>query len=1712
MSELRWEIAGGMSNLWFLLLCSLAGLGLANRGSQHSQVQPENNQELSRPHSRIHCDHTYNNHTGGDIQDCGPGKYRVRWGPYRGQCVPCNCNGLSNKCDQNTGKCLNCQLNTAGDHCDRCAEGHYGSAAFRTCRLCPCPFSHPSHSFAIGCLHVADHFECLCKAGYSGTRCERCAIGYYGDPLADGGSCQLCNCIHGYICDPITGECKSPNEPGTDGDCQECDSCFQTLMDALEAMDDELSFLKDRLKFQKNISIILTALSTLEDGINATKELVKNYRVSVEVLKQNVNELKADMDGVRKHMMKLKLKADLTSLTSKDLLKDLKKNYKKGKNLLTDTKELLNRIKEFLQHLRISNGIDSTLSGKMLAGMLEEAQWMVVKMQKQNCKVQRRLAENELWEAQKLLDYIMNNLSNLLDSTGTTAEQIAQNLMSWNTGLKELKETLNQAEKAVNKTILMNVGNEELLADTMNYHMMFENKQDDILSYLAIIRGTLRDTEELQSMMNNLKNSYANLAAELDGAKSQLNQRLFELSNATAMDVIVRKAEEHAQELMKLAVHFQMSLLNFTNISAVHKAIDMIITFEDIVRAIKEAETAANKANKAADHALLDVEAQDLTRKAEELKQSTNSLNDKAKEAENNLKEATEKYDTIKEKLSKAKGKKRNMKKHIQTLKDELNIINPDDIGALLQQAKDAVQAANRAVNNDTAQLRAINKELDVMKIPIGGDSNVDNILNGVNKTLDELNYSFPNLTDTLAKVENQSSRLPSRANMSDSIMRIKDMIERTRELANTIRGPILFSGESYIELRPPKNLLDLKAFTAMDLMLHRPKKGRRNQRQSEEEENLFVLYLGNKNMKRDFIGMVVIDGVLYCVYKLGGITYKIKTQELTRSSIDSSFMDRVDFRRIYQDAEVTYTQHYTSTEPKKLPTLTNQPNTTVNLLDLDSDEVVFYVGGYPNDFIPPKELQYPKFKGCIEFNTLNQYIVSLYNFQRAVNIKNTDRCLRGETREVTKYFDGTGYGKIDVISSRSVRFFVLSRQENALLIFMGNEESHFTLTVERGFVILRHTANNRTQILRSKGKVFPVAYFQNIKILQSAKQVEMNVSRFWVNILINYRVYTQAFIGGIPEAIAERLNINHPALRGCLKGLEVDVSIKFSEAIGIHPGCPLDLLGVHEVTLETGSSLELTANMTMPDSAIMVSLGFRSTQSSGVLLHTVDMDLNSGFELSLVNGHVEMKDSTNNIKSKNRYDEGMWHYVTAFRNSTGMELNVDITDRGNSQTTATGSLVQETNVILGKETFRGCLRNFYMRGMENRYIPVDLSSFTQMGDVSFGLCNTQQQPLSIIAKRGLKQRWHDKSNFRKKKCSEPVGHILAYHLNMNSQLQYIISLEELIYRPHIFLEMRTRSADGLLLHIRDKQGFARVILFVSSGRVKLAVGNGTLIYYQKKINNGAWHNIKLIVEQYATHLVVDGFRVPDGQLQKDEVISVELHPLVYFGAGKIKLLTGTQGKRFPQKSVIGCIRNIRLNDVHIGAPAINHGGAPCFDGIAEEGAYFAGGGSYMILEKDVMLGAEFNLTFEVRPRSMTGLLFHCQSHHGHSLSVFLKKGTMVVQMNDGAGDYSTSVTPPLPLCAKSFHHVTVTKKGNVIKLKMGRNSNSAVGPQVYFTLKTHHTLYIGGVPGSKRKRVPVWNSYMGCLRNVQINLAALPFKSVSSVFGSVNISECPAE
>lgn len=39
----------------------------------------------------------------------------------------------------------------------------------------------------------------------------------------------------------------------------------------------------------------------------------------------------------------------------------------------------------------------------------------------------------------------------------------------------------------------------------------------------------------------------------------------------------------------------------------------------------------------------------------------------------------------------------------------------------------------------------------------------------------------------------------------------------------------------------------------------------------------------------------------------------------------------------------------------------------------------------------PPRNLNYPRYEGCIELNSLNERIISLYNFKRTFNLNTTD-------------------------------------------------------------------------------------------------------------------------------------------------------------------------------------------------------------------------------------------------------------------------------------------------------------------------------------------------------------------------------------------------------------------------------------------------------------------------------------------------------------------------------------------------------------------------------------------------------------------------------------------------------------------------------------------------------------------------------------------------
>lgn len=65
-----------------------------------------------------------------------------------------------------------------------------------------------------------------------------------------------------------------------------------------------------------------------------------------------------------------------------------------------------------------------------------------------------------------------------------------------------------------------------------------------------------------------------------------------------------------------------------------------------------------------------------------------------------------------------------------------------DDISALIDEAKNKAATANDTASNTMNRLDDIQKEIDKIKVT-PGDSNLNNVLNEVNKTGESLNHSF---------------------------------------------------------------------------------------------------------------------------------------------------------------------------------------------------------------------------------------------------------------------------------------------------------------------------------------------------------------------------------------------------------------------------------------------------------------------------------------------------------------------------------------------------------------------------------------------------------------------------------------------------------------------------------------------------------------------------------------------------------------------------------------------------------------------------------------------------------------------------------------------------------------------------------------------------------------------------------------------------------
>ncbi|TDH05750.1 hypothetical protein EPR50_G00125750 [Perca flavescens] len=1112
-------------------------------------------------------------YTGDSCEKCAPGYYRDSSGPFLGRCVPCECNGLADECEGRTGRCLNCQYNTAGDRCERCKEGYYGNAAQRTCRVCPCPFSMPANSFAIGCKEVFGDFECICRAGYTGDRCESCAPGYYGDPLTPGGSCRPCNCNgNGNNCDPRTGVCKNTLEPGdtnTDEQCQECDNCAQTLLQDLEKLDDELGRIKTQLDNATASASSQDRLKKLEKAVSDTKILVNRFTSAINTQNSRVNQLEDDVSTLSDDISTLKNKADKSAADADKAVADIEKTHKRAKDLDAEIQNMLKKIQALLDQLKEAD-TSGDVPNENLSKMLEDAQRMVKEMENRNFTSQKAAAEKEREEAKKLLDYVTANVSKQCDQNEAAAEKLRGLLKGYEAKLNDLDEALKEAGVLLKNANAQNGLNAQTLGVLQKKIDDLKKERKTVEDQIAIAKNELQKTEDLVKMLSDSKMEYEQLAAQLDGAKTDLTKKVNEIVKAAAKEDIVIAAENHAKELSKLAKELEDAVKNASGRTEVRNAKDAIDAYKNITDAINAAEAAANEAKGAADNALNNVKNQKLTERAKDLKETGDDLLKNAKAAETDLQGAADNITDLKKRLKNADEKKKALQKDLLNAQNQLNGIKRDDIGGMIDEAKRKASLANDTANATMDKLNGIRKEISNISVtPV--HSNLSNVLDDADQLVKDLLKTIPSLNDKISEVENLTSQVAPFTNISEDIRKIKELIEQARDAANRIGIPMKFTGNGYVAMRAPNNLDDLKAYTLLSLSLQRPEgrgDGRRRRRQASNRGDMFVLYLGNRDSSKNYIGMVLRSNKLYGVYKLNGVEYEMHTDFITMSASETAKFDRVDLQRIYQDAKMNHTKDITSNSLNKLKFEAKvQGKEGKNLLDLSPSDVVFYVGGYPDNFTPPASLNFPKYQGCIEFSSFNDKVVSLYNFEKAEGINSETPCKRYVIPVDTDYYEGTGYGKVVIDSKRGgvlrIDMTITTRSENGLLLYIGSQDNYFIVTIEKGVIFLR--SNLLQAPAANTVKAFPISDWVDILIIASKGKITVRLAGEEVasaNIGNDQNAFQEFYVGGAPQDLRERDNITMQPFKGCLKNLKLNSVFKtVDEQVGISKGCPTDSL-----------------------------------------------------------------------------------------------------------------------------------------------------------------------------------------------------------------------------------------------------------------------------------------------------------------------------------------------------------------------------------------------------------------------------------------------------------------------------------------------------------------------------------------------------------------------
>ncbi|XP_024119648.2 laminin subunit alpha-5 isoform X2 [Oryzias melastigma] len=1845
------------------------------------------------------------NYRGDSCQKCAPGYYRDTIGLFMGKCVPCNCNGHSDQCLDGSGVCLNCQHNTAGNQCEKCRGGFLGNNSLDgqavACSSCPCPLRAPSNNFAERCVQGSRSPQCLCMPGYAGPRCERCAPGFYGNPMVLGSSCQPCDCngnsdpnmlfvdchsqtgkclscMHntagdrchlcapGFYgdavgaknctkcdcspcgtkscdphsgqchckpgvtgarcercedgtfgfdscsgcsqcdcdasaalvqpcnpqsgqcacrpgvngpncrqcapgfwdygangckkcdcrghCDPRTGECHCPDGmTGKQCDrcihkdsvpvedqhgihCQKCDSCVLVLLEDLDHLEQNLTSAEDQLQSLNASSMAWAQLDNLNRTIEDAARSMQSFNSTLEAGRSQADVLQGDVSSLEGDIDELQRKVEGMTGRVGELHNRTSNTHQQAEDLLSFVSNISMEINEILLMANRSlNETDADQDSEDRETKMREVQAMLRVMRDRSCVGQRKQADKEKAEAEKLLDRVIQELANRQDQNKNLSKSIRDHLSRLHSDMMELRDSLNEAVNDTARAAELNNINQQTLEDVHRKAEQLLDQQNQLKDQLSMAVDNVAQVNDIPPMLGELKEEYERLAAQLDGARLPLAQKVQNITLSNSKIPLVEEAEKHAELLNALAMNLS-SVITKTKEDGIT---DVTKIYNNIVNRVKEAEEAAEAALKEANSTLESINKLNLSESAKSLSNRSTELNEEALKLRDNLNYTLKpQLEDARRKLESFKAKQAEMMKDLEAA--QKNLSSTTNLTQEIEEVKRVAGLANSTATKLNNELQPIKKQLDEWQQAYGNTNTtseeINNALMDANNTVQKLDETIPTLLRKLDELQNHSAQMP---NISESISRIRQLIQEARNAASKITVPMKFNGSSGVLVRNPSNLADLAAYTSLKLYISLTAPTRRRRAEAPSQ---FVFYLGNKDSSKEFLGMTLEGKRLRWHFNVGGETADVlMTEDL---GADGQFK-AVVMERILQHGRMSMT--YTDKKVQKTTKVEVEAKGDEGLLNLLTNDTVFYVGGYPDTFKPPPPLNVSSnFKGCIELDTLNEEVLSLYNFEEtfALNTTSEKPCVRSKTEKTDQwendgvYFDGTGFAEVKVqsdwLKGDRIEQEVKVVSRNGILLLLQNGTQFFCLAVVQGKLKLFYDFDGELKEPASVNSGYlPVsdADKKTIEVILLDKEFVVRNNPITVyREKVSYPQFESTYyLGGVPEnMMPESLKDKFPkqgSIKACFRNVKAKgshIDLKRMKTSGLSFSCDSDLLVAREAYFGGQSYLE-QASLGTPclRNDFYASFGFRTAQADGLMFFHEDQV--GTLKTFLKGGHVVVNDTKTSIRTQKTYNDDNSHYIAIYNNAKGMRILMDDVlepgSVGKGDASEKGTTVSSSSTFLGGKpdqnlrNLTGCLSNVFIKRENVEQKVLDLLKVKENFNVPFE-CPASKTPQQIVAapqrvSKRMKGRQRKLSGSFQQSSSESCQQLQtlpesgATHFSGSAHSYQRYESGSILH--HFSMELKINSSDGLVLLADGRRHSGAVLtLSVSKGHLVLLVDGPSgrdSLRPKKKYNDNQWHTVFVKHEGQKISLVVDGINARSMRLPGTRVTG----PLYVGGAPR-------SVKDLDSPGFAGCVRDLRLNNAHIGKPAYSQGTLPCFQNLLQPGVYFSGGGGHVKIDESLVLDRDVEIQLEVRPVSDSGLLLHAETSTDLQLSVILAEGKVTVSVNNGERKFSTSVTPLAPLCDGRWHTVTVIKQNKSLRLQVDGASTHRVGPKQSRSAGAKAALYLGGVQGgAKAPRLPDGlPAFTGCVRRVTVNHRAVTLSKPLSVHGTVGTRGCP--